>query len=283
MFGTSKEKKLSRLEALVRREESLNAFSQLAKNLGSAPKKKPSVVNAAICLDTCVLIKLATHPHAEAILDYFATRHKGVLVVSAQSLQEFWNNHIFAVETVSAGIARKFSELEKEVLKVDKSWSNFSDEITNLLHRLKDNFGHLHDAKLRSRLFDFSNQIAARAFLSEVPRSRFHPYAEQRKKLKTPPGFEDEGYGDFFIWLDFLFGIRMTESRLGSESIAVMVTDDKKKDWSKGGVPHPVLAAEMEDYAGRQLETWTLQRLWEQIAAEVGDVADVATADFDPH
>lgn len=266
MFGIKGKRELRLLEDLVARQQPLNAFGQIAHNFRS-PKKKSTLSDAAVCLDTCVLIHLFKHKHVDTILDYFSTKHHGLLVVSAQSLQEFWNNHIFAIETVSSGIAKKFGELEKEIKKVDASWSNFSAELDDILARLRDEYGHLHEPKTRARLAEFAEQLADRAVLSEVPRSRFYHYAEQRKKLKTPPGFEDVGHGDFFIWLDFLYSIKSASGV--AVSSAIMITDDTKKDWSKGAVPHPVLAAEMESYTGLEFETWTLDKLWTTIKQEL--------------
>lgn len=266
MSGTRGKRELEVLEELVARQQPLSAFKHIAHNFKN-PRKSSTLIDAAICLDTCVLIHLFKHKQADTILDYFSTKHRGLLVVSAQSLQEFWNNHIFAIETVSSGIARKFSELEKEIKKVDSSWSNFSSELDDILFRLREEYGHLHEPKTRARLTDFAEQLADRAVLAEIPRSRFYHYAEQRKKLKTPPGFEDAGHGDFFIWLDFLYSIK---TALGVRlSSAIMVTDDTKKDWSKGAVPHPVLAAEMESYTGLGFETWTLDKLWAMIKLEL--------------
>lgn len=270
MFGTRGHKELLELERLIDRVRPLSPFKHAAENLSSSQRRnKPTLQTAAVCLDTCVLIHMAKHSKAEAILDYFSTLHKGLLVVSAQTLQEFWNNHIFAIDTVASGIERKFGELGKEIAKVDPSWANFSEEIGDLLSRLKGEYGHLHEPKLRARLADFYDQLSSRAVLSEVPRSRFFAYAQQRKTLKTPPGFEDSGNGDFFIWLDFLYAIRTRASRVSPGALAIMVTDDRKKDWSKGAVPHPTLAAEMESYTGLQFETWTLEKLWKSIEAEL--------------
>lgn len=266
MFGIKGKRELRLLEELVARQQPLSAFGHIAHNFRSL-RKSSTLVDAAVCLDTCVLIHLFKHKQVDTILDYFSTKHRGLLVVSAQSLQEFWNNHVFAIETVSSGIAKKFGDLEKEIKKVDPSWSNFSPELEDILARLKDEYGHLHEPKTRARLSDFAEQLADRAVLAEVPRSRFYQYAEQRKKLKTPPGFEDAGHGDFFIWLDFLYSIKASSGIAASS--AIMVTDDTKKDWSKGSVPHPVLAAEMESYTGLGFETWTLEKLWLTIRKEL--------------
>lgn len=268
MFGTRGERELRELESLVARQQPLSAFRHISDNFKAAGKKKPKLVQSAVCLDTCVLIHLFKHKEVNTILDYFSTVHKGMLVISAQSLQEFWNNHVFAIETVAGGISKKFNELEKEIGKVDAGWSNFSGELESLLGRLRQEFGHLHDPKTRTRLSQFVEQLAARAVISEVPRDRFFGYAEQRKRLKTPPGFEDLGHGDFYIWLDFLYSIR-TRTNTTEVRAAIMVTDDRKKDWSRGSVPHPVLSAEMESYTGLSFETLDLDLLWERIQADI--------------
>lgn len=279
MFGTKAARDLRLLENLVARQRPLSAFKHFADNLRGA-RKGAILESSAVCLDTCVLIHLFKHKNVDTILDYFSTLHKGILVVSAQTLQEFWNNHIFAIETVAAGVSKRFAELEKEIKKVDPTWSNFESEISEVLSRLKQEYGHLHEPKTRARLSDFAEQLAKRAVMAEVPRSRFYAFAEQRKKLKTPPGFEDCGHGDFYIWLDFLYAIRSAQDFGGSS--AIMVTDDTKRDWSKGAVPHPVLAAEMESYTGLGFETWTLDTLWKKIELAVSGEPDDGAAGEGP-
>lgn len=273
MCGIDENEDLRRLEELLGRDTPVNALGYVARNLGGAQSAGGSLRHAAVCLDTCVLFHLMKHTKFETIIDYFSAQHKGLLVVSAQTVQEFWNNHLFSIETVAAGIQKKFEELGREVQKIDRSWDSFLPEIQSLVGRLKEEFGHLHDHKLRTQLARSAELLFEQAKISEVPRSRFHSYGVQRKLLKTPPGFEDTGHGDFFVWLDFLFSIKRHRVSLCADSIAVIVTDDKKKDWSKGAVPHPVLSAEMSAYTGIQFETWSLEKLARKVEEEIAGLA----------
>lgn len=40
-----------------------------------------------------------------------------------------------------------------------------------------------------------------------------------------------------------------------------LVTLDKKIDWSRGGIPHPILSAEVQAISGAEFETVTVDTL----------------------
>ncbi|MBK8078529.1 MAG: hypothetical protein IPK24_24025 [Kineosporiaceae bacterium] len=51
--------------------------------------------------------------------DYLATSHLGPLVLPGQVVQEFWNNTISVIDTVSRSVQRKYDELAKELPKTE--------------------------------------------------------------------------------------------------------------------------------------------------------------------
>jgi hypothetical protein len=50
---------------------------------------------------------------------------------------------------------------------------------------------------------------------------------------------------------------------------AVIVTNDRKPDWSRGNTAHPVLTAEVQALVGVSFDLWTLDRLSDAISEEV--------------
>lgn len=94
--------------------------------------------------------------------------------------------------------------------------------------------------------------------------------AENRKKTKTPPGFLDSKDGDFFIWLDMLEGLIVAQDRNIPFTQVALVTTDKKTDWSRGGIAHPILCAEVRTLIGVPFETWDIGKLMREVAAFSG-------------
>ncbi|MDR6841027.1 PIN-like domain-containing protein [Pseudoxanthomonas sacheonensis] len=268
---------LLRLEAMLRRDAPISAFKQLASSFQASRAVEIRFENFAICLDSCVLINLSKRKDLEDIFDYFSTKHRAPLIVSAQSLLEFWNNHISSVETIASALEKRFSELEKEVLKVDGDFGSYSDEFKGLLGRFKDDYGHVHDKAIRRSLVSLVQRLSEVASVHEIPRSRFYRFASSRQSTKTPPGFKDSGDGDYFVWMDFLFGLAKAKQSGEKIEKAIMVTDDRKSDWSKGGVPHPVLAAEVDACIEVPFETWSLEQLAQRVRSQIDDV-EVAEA-----
>jgi hypothetical protein len=87
--------------------------------------------------------------------------------------------------------------------------------------------------------------LAKRASVTYAHRALFQNICVLRKKTKTPPGFKDDGDGDFYIWVDLLTGL--LEARVKGEKYerVVLVSLDKKVDWSRAGIAHPILVAEI--------------------------------------
>ena len=92
-----------------------------------------------------------------------------------------------------------------------------------------------------------------------------------RKRTRTPPGFKDDGDGDFFIWADFLTGLQLAQAK-GSKFVrAILVTRDQKVDWSRAGIAHPILVAEMKALLGISFEIWSDERLNSEIEKALAD------------
>jgi hypothetical protein len=88
-----------------------------------------------------------------------------------------------------------------------------------------------------------------------------------RKKTKTPPGFRDDDDGDFFIWVDFLTGLLNARAAGESYGRVALVSLERKVDWSRAGMAHPILVAEVRALLNVPFEIWTIDRLAAEIAA----------------
>jgi len=85
----------------------------------------------------------------------------------------------------------------------------------------------------------------------KVSREKFSRLAEVRIRSKVPPGFIDEKrkadpLGDFFVWCDFLLGVRLIidGGPIDPRPHFVLITDDTKPDWLASGSAHPALVEE---------------------------------------
>ena len=255
------EEALCALEDLIGRKEPVDTIGSLLSATSYQPNKSPpSVQGCAICIDANVFIRLATMDARAQVIDYLASLHKGPVIVSAQALQEVWNNYLNGVETRAQEIKTKFESLSKLVTDLDNEFATFSNRFNNLIDEFRNEFGHVYNPSTSERVRTFIEMLKKRAVFSEVPRKRFETFAAVRKRTKTPPGFRDDGDGDYFIWLDFLYGLRLSQKR-DTFDRAILVSDDRKIDWVKGGVAHPTLSAECATYVGVALEIWPIKRL----------------------
>jgi PIN like domain len=269
------------LESVFRRDSPISALAHLRDGLVPVPADQFAFRDAIICIDTAGLINLSKHKSVATVLDYFQSRHPIKLMVSAQTVLEFWNSHISAFETISASLTKRIADLEREIEKIDGSMGIFRDEFKGLVARFNEEYGHLHDANSRAKLTALATQLPECAEVFEAPRIRFALYAAYRKATKTPPGFKDTGDGDFFVWVDNLFGLLTVKSRGAAFRSAVMVTDDKKSDWSKGGVAHPLLVAEVRSCVDVPFACWGVERLVAAVQSEVNGVPE-ASNEADP-
>lgn len=259
--SSDSEEALCALEDLIGRKEPVDTIgSLLAATSGQPDKSPPSVEGCAICIDANVFIRLATMDARAQVIDYLASRHKEPVIVSAQALQEVWNNYLNGVETRAQEIQSRFESLSKVVSNLDGEFESFRIRFSSLVGEFREEFGHLYNPSTSERVRKFIEMLKKKAVFSEVPRKRFETFAAVRKRTKTPPGFKDEGDGDYFVWLDFLYGLRLSR-RSAAFGRAILVSDDRKMDWVKGGVAHPTLTAECAKYVGVGLEIWPIKRL----------------------
>jgi hypothetical protein len=221
---------------------------------------------AAVCFDANAFLHLHGGRSATEMIDYFAERHAGPVIVSTQTLQELWNNHVGAMPSIAERLSSQLRSVDKIVAEIDPRYRGLGDGVDKLVDDFKTEFGHVLDPTARRELVTMLERLQAKAFRTQVNRRAFAELAALRKAAKTPPGFKDSGTGDFFVWAEFLKGLAEAQVRGHGYNVAVLVTDDVKKDWSTEGQAHPVLVAEVHALVGVPFAVMTLADLKNAIA-----------------
>jgi len=222
----------------------------------SAPD--PTDTSFVLALDANVLLNLGKGRTGADVIDYLSQIHDGPLIVPSQTLLEFWNNHLNSISGVADRLRDTFGRLEGQVKDLDPTYKELGDGAQELLDTFHGRFGHVLEERVSGELKNLLVAISKKAVVPQLPRSEFAEIADVRKAAKVPPGFKDEQHGDFFVWAELLLGVRLQADMDVVITRVVLVTDDKKSDWSTKGTTHPYLVAEMSAWAGASFETWTL-------------------------
>lgn len=265
----SKESLLKKLESTLDRNEAIDSLPMLISSIASSPLEFETIRQAAFGIDTNVIMKLGSHRKSSDILDYLSLEHTYPLILPGQSIQEFWNNHLHAINTQAESIKRKFEDLKKATQLTNLDFSGYEERFSQLVSEFENDYGYVYDENSKraaSRVFD---AIKTKASVPYVPRSRFINLAANRKRTKTPPGFKDDLDGDFYIWLDFLHGLQLAREEGSDFDRAILITEDKKIDWSHLGMAHPILSAEVMSLFGVRFETWSIEKLADGIKKEL--------------
>jgi len=188
-------------------------------------------------------------------------------IIPGQAIQEFWNNQLAAVDTLATGIKRKFDGFKDEFARIDPAFEGLVEDIRVRLEQFQQEHGNVYDEATLHTTVGFLESLKAKALVPYAPRCALLDLAIHRKRTKTPPGFRDDGDGDFFVWTDFLIGLLTARRQRSRMRRAVLITNDKKPDWVRSGSAHPILVAEVAALVGIPFEIWNLDRLISQLDA----------------
>ena len=254
------------LNVLSRRTQ-IDALSALRSALQVQQSSLP-LKATAIAFDTTVFMRIAKHERYDLLADYLVGQHIAPLILPGQAIQEFWNNQHDAVTTLAQPIRSALSNLQSAVSKAGLEMEGSTGAISEAVERFEIQYGHMYDQAAVSKVLSMLDLLSTRAHVPFAPRDAFIELARHRKLTKTPPGFKDAGDGDFFIWVDFLFGL-ITEKSAGKIfTRALLVTNDTKKDWCRKDAAHPVLVAEAMSLLQVPFEIWDLQKFVNAVAAD---------------
>lgn len=255
-----------RLFSVLDRRIACEPLSALVAALRPLEPTTIPLAKTAIGLDANVFLRLAGHPKSADIIDYLSSRHLAPLILPGQAIQEFWNNQLQVVDTVSSALKKQFEGFKSAVAKAGIGFGDYFGQIEVLLDQFSAEHGHVYDEATLRKTLTLLDVLLERALVSYAPRLRYQEMAALRKRTKTPPGFRDDGDGDFFVWIDLLTGLQHAQVRRQEFSRAVLVSLDRKVDWSRAGSAHPILVAEVKALLGVPFEIWTTDKLASEIA-----------------
>ena len=253
------------LAALLDRTTTIDVVQAFREAIGDGGDMGADSSAVAFILDTNAIFHVAKGENADLVLDFLTSRHEGPLVLPSQAVTEFWNNRVREIEVPVEAIERLIGQIEAK-LKVldDLDFSATAVAVRTVLAEFKNENMLVFDPQVRRTVDAAMEQLAGKALVPQVPRGRFSQIAAARNRDKTPPGFKDgsSSDGDFYIWAEGLLAIieHNCDASQCAVDRAVLVTDDRKKDWSTRGSLHPVLRAEAAAI-GVVAECWSVEQL----------------------
>jgi hypothetical protein len=254
---------------LLDRRASLDALGALRFALRPTPSGV-KLSDTAIAFDANVFLRVGTERRNDDVIDYLRSTHKAPLIVPGQVIQEFWNNQFAAVKSMAGTGREHLARLKSEIDKFDTQFGEFAARFEQLLEEFSTEFGYLFDPATLSRTDAFLDVLVDRASVPFVERTLFYDVAKSRDSTKTPPGFRDPADGDFYVWADLLRGLQTARDAGASFGNVVLVSQDRKIDWSREGTPHPILAAEIRALTGVGFEIWTVEQLRTKVSEAIG-------------
>lgn len=251
---------VDRVCQLLDRNVGIGALASLSKAMKFELVERP-LSEIVIAFDANVFLRLSSNSRCEDIVDYLRTTFEGRLILPGQVIQEFWNNQFLAIATLSASVQKKFKELSDLIVSIDDRYEQYAERFETILQEFNADFGYVFDENTTRKTRLFVDLLQEKATVPYIPRTILGDTASARKRSKTPPGFKDDLDGDFYVWADLLLGLAELKQAGVDFKRVVLVTLDKKIDWSREGVPHPILSAEVAGICGAEFETITIEAL----------------------
>lgn len=251
---------LDKMIGVFDRSIEIDALSSLLYAIKVDARSEPWV-EAAFAFDTNAVLRIPLHNKSDDIVDYLTANHKGPLILPGQVIQEFWNNYSSVVQTIPLKLKKSFESFKKELEEIKGIFPVLVDDISNLVKKFESENTELLHPDFPRRTIVVLEALLQKATVPFVPRTRLATMSEQRKKLKTPPGFKDTGDGDFFVWADLLFGMMSLKDKGVHFTRLILITNDSKLDWCRGEKAHPLLVAEVWSLLGVDFEIRTLDKL----------------------
>lgn len=218
--------------------------------------------HSAICFDSNVFLNVGKGAKAADLIDYLSQQHKGPIIISSQTLVEFWNNYFSGTETFTDNLKKHAEALDKAIVDIAPTYDKLRQSAETMVSEFRSEFGHLASERTHAEISSFLTMLESTGLYAQVPRELISRVSRVRQGLKMPPGFKDDGNGDLAVWAEMLLGLQIAERTGRVFDSVVFVTAETKKDWITRGVPHPALIAEVAALTGGKL-FWvkTLEKL----------------------
>lgn len=250
----------ARLVSVLDRQEPFETLGALISSLHYRPDDVP-LSETAIALDANVFLRISTHAKIADISDYLNEKHAAPLILPGQVIQEFWNNQLQAVDSIASSLKKGIDRVRVDISRIDTAFGDYSQRFESLTDQFSNEFGYAYDGATIRKTQSFLELIQRKARVPYAPRLAFCEIAAHRKKTKTPPGFRDDGDGDFYVWIDMLFGLLQELESGRTFSKVALVSHDRKLDWMRDGAAHPILISEVRALTGAPFEIWSIEQL----------------------
>ena len=252
------------LEVFDRKTE-INALDSLI-NAFAPSVSEISIKETAIILDSSVFLRIGLKTD---VVDYLSSVHTAPLILPGQAIQEFWNNYNKANKDIAIAVKERFRNFNLELAKIENALPDALEIFTAAVENFCNSYEGMYDESTTRITVKLLGVLKEKAIVYFATRSLFSVIVNHRKKTKTPPGFMDDGDGDFFIWVDTLASLLIAKENGQSYARVALVTNDVKIDWTRGGVAHPILDAEIQALIGLPFKIWSLSELAKEVASAV--------------
>lgn len=238
----------------------IDGMRRVSESERAGPLDHLTEYHFAIGLDTNAVFRVGLNGQSgAAAVDYLTGMHTGPIIIPGQAIQETWKNALSGMEPSGKRIHNALTSLETELRKLDMRTGPILERARTSVDELRNVHSDWIDAESQNTFIKTLEGLAKKASCPYVPREAFQDLARVRNDTKTPPGFEDpdDNHGDFYLWADFLYGLATADLEL--VRTVVLVTNDVKPDWSRGGIPHPILVQEVELVTGKPFVICTVK------------------------
>lgn len=255
------------LVSVFERRESIDAIDGLMHALtGDLMIDENNIVDmlpkTAIGIDTNILLLLSMNPRGcYSAIDYLSRERDAPFILPGQVIQEFWNNIKESPEGKWKEMKKKFEEFKDSVEQLSGDAIAGLKVVEDALSHFSREHSEIYSPLIVSNAAKVMNELRDTAVVPFCPRSIFRDIYRSRNSTKTPPGFKDDGDGDFFVWADFLYGLRGQQVEGSEFQHVVFVTNDKKVDWVIDDSAHPILISEVRSLLQVSFEIWNFNKL----------------------
>ena len=248
----------------------IDQLSYLSRALRPGQGRLSPDLSVAIGLDANVLLNLGKGRKGADVVDFLSQRHEGPVILPSQALLEFWNNQAGGIHGLGERLRERFDALSEVISELDPEYSEFAAGATRLVSEFQDRYGHVIEERTAGQILALLDALQGKAYVPQLPRLQLDPVATRRRAVKAPPGFRDVGNGDFYVWTEFLYGLLTARQSGAVFECAVLVTDDRKPDWTTKGTVHPMLVAEVASLVDAEFDIWSLRTLNRYVDSSLG-------------
>ena len=255
--------------------ETKNGTDCDARSVEGANLINSDLSDIAFGIDTNALLEMAKdNSKALAVIDYLIKYHDKPIILPGQVIQEFWNNKASIMKEATQDFRDAVNDFKNRMKKIGNNFDDYVKQIDVVLKEFLDEHGGTYTDRRIDNIKNSLKRLQVKASVHFCPREGFYEISCHRRNTKTPPGYKDKDKdsncdGDFFVWVDFLYGLKVEENRKNRFKKIVFVTNEKKTDWRTGDTAHPILVSEVRAIFGVPFDVWSYDQFAERIEKEI--------------